>query len=151
MRILNALLAGGFQLSVKVLIEAPDSSVLLVRHRYGSGRWMLPGGGLKNGESVRGAAVREVDEELGRAISEAAARPSVLGVFHDVDAGPASHVVLLHMRLERRPEPSPSPLEIAAAEWFAMSALPSNTSPATQQRIDELVGAVAQIDTWRPR
>ena len=40
-----------------------DGMVLLVRNR--SGRWLLPGGKAKKGESLRAATAREVREETG--------------------------------------------------------------------------------------
>lgn len=42
-----------------------DSQVLLVQNWIGTGRWDLPGGGIKFGESTEDAAIREVHEELG--------------------------------------------------------------------------------------
>lgn len=42
-----------------------DGQVLTVQNWIGSGRWDLPGGGLKFGESTEDAAIRELREELG--------------------------------------------------------------------------------------
>lgn len=43
-----------------------DGNVLLVKHRReGREYWLLPGGGLDWGESIRDCAVRECKEELG--------------------------------------------------------------------------------------
>lgn len=50
---------------VKLVIRR-GSDVLFVRHSYGDRTsWELPGGGLKNGEDLVGAARREAREELG--------------------------------------------------------------------------------------
>jgi len=48
-----------------------EGRVLLIRHSYGSGHWMLPGGGLDRGEEALPGAVREVAEECGLAIQDA--------------------------------------------------------------------------------
>ncbi|MBZ0282195.1 MAG: NUDIX hydrolase [Anaerolineae bacterium] len=45
--------------------------ILLVPHYFADGRpveWFLPGGGVKYGEAVRSAAVREFQEETGLAV-----------------------------------------------------------------------------------
>ena len=41
-----------------------DDKILLVKNRFGPGAWQLPGGGIKVGESVFDAGVREIQEEL---------------------------------------------------------------------------------------
>lgn len=48
----------------RVVIVA-DGQILLVKPWLGTGRWDLPGGGLKLQESTRDGAVREVFEETG--------------------------------------------------------------------------------------
>lgn len=48
----------------RVLVLDAADRVLLIRHSYGSRRWMLPGGGLKRGENRLEAAAREVLEEV---------------------------------------------------------------------------------------
>lgn len=50
------------RVSVAVLV---DDAVLLVKSDFGSGKWQLPGGGMKFGESVLDAGRRELTEELG--------------------------------------------------------------------------------------
>lgn len=52
---------------VFVIVKSPNDKnrVLLVRHGYGTQKWSLPGGGIKQGEFASIAAVREVDDETG--------------------------------------------------------------------------------------
>ncbi len=50
------------------LVLRDGERVLLVRHTYGDrGRWELPGGGIRAGETPAAAARREAGEELGQA------------------------------------------------------------------------------------
>jgi len=48
-----------------------EGRVLLIRHSYGSGNWMLPGGGLGRGENPLDAALRELVEETGLMLAQA--------------------------------------------------------------------------------
>ncbi|MDE6709341.1 MAG: NUDIX hydrolase [Oscillospiraceae bacterium] len=59
-----------YSLSVGVIVIR-DSKVLLVKHNYGSanGKYLNPGGYLKDGELPEEAAIREVFEETGVKIS----------------------------------------------------------------------------------
>lgn len=50
---------------VRVLAIDSTGRVLLVRHSYGTPRWMAPGGGLRPGEDPILAAGRELAEETG--------------------------------------------------------------------------------------
>ena len=61
-----------YSLSVGVIV-IKDSDVLLVKHNYGSakGKYLNPGGFLKDGELPEEAAMREVLEETGIRVSPA--------------------------------------------------------------------------------
>ncbi|HEX8058430.1 MAG TPA: NUDIX domain-containing protein [Novosphingobium sp.] len=52
----------------RVLAFDGEGRVLLVRHSYGSGNWMAPGGGLKRGEDALLTGPRELQEETGCAL-----------------------------------------------------------------------------------
>jgi 8-oxo-dGTP pyrophosphatase MutT (NUDIX family) len=49
----------------RVLALDEEGRVLLVRHSYGKGTWMPPGGGLRRGEDPLRAGARELREETG--------------------------------------------------------------------------------------
>jgi ADP-ribose pyrophosphatase YjhB (NUDIX family) len=60
----------GILIGVGTLIEDGRGGVLLVRHRperggFWKGRWILPGGMLRVGETIDDGIVREVNEETG--------------------------------------------------------------------------------------
>ncbi|WP_135826170.1 NUDIX hydrolase [Halorussus ruber] len=54
----------GFDRWVGALVRDGDGRIVLVRNRWSDG-WVLPGGDVEPGESLREAAVREVREETG--------------------------------------------------------------------------------------
>jgi 8-oxo-dGTP pyrophosphatase MutT (NUDIX family) len=49
---------------VRCVLRRGDA-VVLVRHTYGDGRWMLPGGRMRRGEDALVTAQREMRQELG--------------------------------------------------------------------------------------
>ena len=72
----------GIPTGVHVLLERGGRVLLMRRAGTGffDGLYSLPGGHVEEGESLRMAAVREMREELGIGVSEAAL--SVVGVVH---------------------------------------------------------------------
>lgn len=54
---------------VRVIIRVKDE-VLVVKNWFGPNFWQLPGGGMKNGETVADTASREIKEELGVCIKD---------------------------------------------------------------------------------
>ena len=117
-------------LGVRAIVLDPAGRIALVRHTYVSG-WHLPGGGVKKGERVDDAAVREVREETGLDATVEA----LIGVFHNRAEHKDDHVVLFVARC-RSPDAlrGSEGLEIAETGWFAPDALP-DLSPATARRI----------------
>ena len=52
-----------FEVGQNIVLLDPDGKALIVRHK--SGKWLLPGGRINEGESWRSALEREVSEEVG--------------------------------------------------------------------------------------
>lgn len=103
---------------VRVLALDPQGRVLLVRHSYGSRKWMPPGGGLRDGEDPVAAAARELMEETGCTLSDAR-----LAVMAEEDLHGASNKV--HVVVGRTEgQPRPDGREIVEAQFFALDALP---------------------------
>lgn len=53
------------QRSRVAIINTEDREMVFVKNWLGSGKYQLPGGGIKSSENVKIAARREVNEELG--------------------------------------------------------------------------------------
>ncbi len=48
-----------------IVMDDKDSMLMVCQHHEDRDIWMVPGGGIEDGESSVEAAVREVDEETG--------------------------------------------------------------------------------------
>ncbi len=110
-----------------------QGKVLLVRNWYNSGQWQLPGGGIRDGETAKQAALREVTEEVGIDISaddiqQLSRQNRVVerGLSFDYQAF-VTHV------------PSPAftvkKYEIVDGCWYDLSHLPRNISESTKQAV----------------
>lgn len=66
--------------SASVLVTDEDGAVLLIR-RTDTGRWTIPTGGLKKGETISQCAVRECQEETGLRVEIT----GLVGVFSTPD------------------------------------------------------------------
>jgi ADP-ribose pyrophosphatase YjhB (NUDIX family) len=117
----------------RVLAFDSEARVLLVRHGYGSSKWMLPGGGISRRETPGKAATRELAEETGCRLYDA----QVLAVVEEPLSGAINRVHLITGRIEGSARPDGR--EIVELAWFAGDALPDNLSPALAGRIGEWI------------
>lgn len=127
---------------VRALVLGPDERLLLVKHTYDR-YWYLPGGGMRTNEAPETALAREVREELG--IADLAVE-RLLGTYFSTREGKRDTVHVFVARagaIGRRQR-----LEIAAAEWFAPAALPTDISPATRRRVEEYQGLRPASPDW---
>ena len=122
-------------LGCRVLAFDDEDRVLLIRHSYGSGRWMLPGGGVGRGEDPLAAALRELREEVGCQLADAR-------LFDAVDEplfGTVNRVFLVCGRLVGTPRPDGR--EVIEALFHAASDLPDNLSPTLDQGLIDWITA----------
>jgi 8-oxo-dGTP pyrophosphatase MutT (NUDIX family) len=117
----------------RVLAFDAEDRVLLVRHAYGSGLWMLPGGGLGRGEEPIPAALREFAEEAGCTLVQA----RVLEVVEEPLSGAINRVHVVTGRIDGTPRPDGR--EIVALACHAAADLPADLSPALSRRIKDWI------------
>lgn len=122
-------------ISCSVIALDADGRVLLVRHSYGSGRWMLPGGGVAQGEDPVAAAIRELGEETGCRL----ASPREMAVLEDRLHGAANVVHLVAG--DTADTPKADRREIVEACFFAPDALPQDMPAALRLRLPEWLKA----------
>ncbi|HMP56597.1 MAG TPA: NUDIX domain-containing protein [Novosphingobium sp.] len=103
-------------------VIALDSAnrVLLVRHTYGTGRWMPPGGGLGRGEDALQAAARELAEETGCTLLDAVLIDEVEEMLH----GARNRVRIVAGRVSGKP--CVDGREVAKAALFRAERLPDD-------------------------
>ena len=108
----------------RVLAFDARGQLLLIRHSYGSGTWMLPGGGIAWREDPLDAALRELTEEVGLTLAD----PRCFAVEDEPLYGTTNRVHLFTGRaqgvlgIDGR--------EIIEAAFFAPHSLPADLSPA---------------------
>lgn len=137
--------ARGMTLGVRAVVLDGDNRVFLVKHTYVAG-WYLPGGGVEVGQTFREALDREMMEE-GRI--EVRGEPVLHGVFLNSHVSIRDHVIVYVVRefhQDRMPEPN---REIAQCGFFAVDALPEDTTAGTRLRIAEILHRKPIIATWR--
>jgi 8-oxo-dGTP pyrophosphatase MutT (NUDIX family) len=137
----RALLLHPVDLGVLALVEQAGR-VVMVRHSYKSG-WMLPGGGVKRGETPAGAIIRELQEEIGLTHS---VPPQLFGVFVR-RRFLVSNVILLYRVREAVSVFKPG-FEVRELRLADPASPPPGTSPATRRRFSELVGEATPLPHW---
>ena len=136
--------ARGMTLGVRALVIDDSGRIFLIKHSY-IGGWHLPGGGVEVGETMCHALARELREEGN---IELTGPPQLHGMFFNARVSRRDHVALFVVRAFRQPaEPKPNH-EIVAHGFFALDALPDDTSAATHARIAEVLGGAPVREQW---
>jgi 8-oxo-dGTP pyrophosphatase MutT (NUDIX family) len=131
-------------LGVRVLPTDGAGNVLLVRHRYGGDRWVLPGGGVRRNEPFHTAARRELLEET--CLEAESLR--LIGLFINRAETRTDHVAVFAAKMRPFP-PAPASDEIADCAWHAIAAPGGELSPGTSRRLQEYrSGALPAFGEW---
>ncbi len=123
----------------RVLAFDEAGRILLIRHSYGSGNWMLPGGGIGRGEDPLAAALRELREETGCALTSA----RVHSVVEEPLYGTINRVHIIAGRVSGIPRGDGR--EVIELGFFAGDTLPDRLSPVLAARMDAWLEAAATL------
>jgi len=136
--------ARGMTLGVRAIVIDPQGRIFLVKHSYVAG-WHLPGGGVEPGETVLEALDRELAEEGGIVPLE----PPVLhGVFFNSRISRRDHVVVFVVRAFRQEGKPRHVAEIVDYGFFALDALPPETTRGTRARLAEVLDGATISPRW---
>jgi len=136
--------ARAMTLGVRALVIDGQGRIFLVKHSYVSG-WHLPGGGVEAGETLSEALARELREEGN---IELTAPPQLHAVFFNHRVSRRDHVALYVVRDFRQAAAPVPDHEIVAHGFFAVDALPNDTTAATRARIVEVLGGASVSERW---
>jgi len=136
--------ARGVTLGVRAVVIDGEGRVFLVKHSYVPG-WHLPGGGVEAGETLLEALARELREEGN---IEVTGPPRLHGVFFNDRDSARDHVALFLVRNFRQTAAPVPDYEITAHGFFAVGALPADTTAATRARIAEVIGGAPASERW---
>lgn len=130
-----ARLTRSMTLGVRGAVFNEAGEVLLVEHTYITG-WFLPGGGVELGETTEAALARELAEEAG---IEIVGRPTLLSVHTNLRRFLGDHMLLYRIDAWTSCRAT-SRGEILRVGWFALDALPHDTTAATRRQIADALG-----------
>ena len=134
----------GLTIGVRAVVLDGEDRVFLVKHSYIAG-WHLPGGGVEEGETLVAALARELREEGNIDLS---GPPLLHAIYFNQRMSRRDHVALYVVRSFRQMAAPKPNHEIIAHGFFAMQDLPADTSPATRERIAEVVTGRTVSETW---
>lgn len=127
-------------IGVKIMAIS-NGKILLVKNRYEK-MWYMPGGAVKNGETLIESAEREIKEECG--VTPRNVR--IFSVYTNFSEYKSDHIIVVRADID---ELIPNKgLEIEELGFFNMENLPENVSPATKRRVNEYLSGEINTAKW---
>ena len=109
------------RLCVAVLVTDPVGRVALIESAKPGRAWEIPGGKVKEGETPRAAAVREVAEEMGVQLTEDALEPA--GILRGTPKPGAAFASVIHVFRARAEGELRAGSDAKGASWLHASAV----------------------------
>lgn len=131
-------------LGVRVVVQNNEKQVLLVRHTYIDG-WYLPGGGVEKGDTAAQTAEKELFEETG---ITCLSQPELLSIYANRRVTKRDHVLLYKIENWEQTKEFVPNFEIKEVGFFALDALPPNTTQSTKDRLAEIFEGKAISQIW---
>jgi len=116
-----------------------DGKILLTQ-RDDFETWILPSGGVEEGESVAQAAIRETKEETGLEVE----LTRLVGIYSRLGNMPGVHALLFAAR-PIGGEIKCQAGETIAVEWFAFDEIPSPLAIGQKKRIEDAISGVSGV------
>ncbi len=125
---------------IAVNVAVMQEGKILLTQREDFETWILPSGGVEEGESVAQAAIRETKEETGLDVE----LTRLVGIYSRLGNMPGGHAVLFTAR-PIGGEIKYQPGETIAVEWFPFDAIPSPLSVGHKKRIEDAVAGASGV------
>ena len=122
---------------VAVNVAVIHDNKILLTQRDDFETWILPGGGVEEGESVAQAAIRETKEETGLDVE----LTRLVGIYFRKSRLFDDHIVLFIAK-PAGGEIKCQPGETIAVEWFPFGSIPSPLSVGHERRIADAVSGI---------
>ena len=120
------------ELAVNVAVIQDNNILLTQRDDFET--WILPGGGVEDGESIAQAAIRETKEETGLDVE----LTRLVGIYSRLGNILTGHVVLF-VGKQIGGEIKCQEGETIAVEWFPFDQIPNPLSMGHKKRIEDVI------------